>query len=209
MNGRLRPSAAIAQQGVVTAVKLQVLRAELLDIGPAVLLETKRLQLLSEVERVRLAKQIELARSLNEVVGLAQVEQSQRTMVAARAEGLGVIRATAETRSLTICCNEEPHPPEKPLCLFKWANAQCAKIGDVITFYLRYSNQGGLPISDVAVSDSLTGRLEYVPGSAKSDRDAVFTSQENEAGSLILRWEIGGRLLPGESGVVSFQAKVR
>jgi len=78
-----------------------------------------------------------------------------------------------------------------------------------VTFYLKYTNHGGKPISDVALSDSLTGRLEYVPGSARSDRNAVFTIQENEAGSVILRWEVTGKLLPGQSGVVSFQAKVR
>jgi hypothetical protein len=61
----------------------------------------------------------------------------------------------------------------------------------------------------VVVSDSLSGRLEYVPGTAKMDREAVFTTQQNEAGSLILRWEVGGRLMPGESGTVSFQARVR
>jgi hypothetical protein len=31
----------------------------------------------------------------------------------------------------------------------------------------------------------------------------------NEAGSLILRWETSGQLLPGQSGVVSFQARIR
>jgi hypothetical protein len=33
--------------------------------------------------------------------------------------------------------------------------------------------------------------------------------QQNEAGSVILRWEINGRLPPGESGIISFQARVR
>ncbi len=61
----------------------------------------------------------------------------------------------------------------------------------------------------MAVSDSLSGRLEYVPGSAQADRDAVFTTEQNEAGSMILRWEISGRLAPDESGVLRFQAKVR
>ena len=79
----------------------------------------------------------------------------------------------------------------------------------MVTFYLKYTNHGGKPISDVALSDSLTGRLEYVPGSARSDRNAVFTTQENEAGSVILRWEVTGKLLPGQSGIVSFQAKMR
>ena len=58
-------------------------------------------------------------------------------------------------------------------------------------------------------SDSLTARLEYIPGSARSDRDAVFTLQQNEAGSVALRWEITGVLQPGKSGVVSFQARIR
>jgi hypothetical protein len=61
----------------------------------------------------------------------------------------------------------------------------------------------------VVVNDSLTGRLEYVPGSAKSERDATFTTQENEAGSVILRWETSGNLLPGQTAIVTFQAKIR
>jgi hypothetical protein len=59
------------------------------------------------------------------------------------------------------------------------------------------------------VSDSLSPRLEYVPGSAQSDRDAVFTTEQNEAGSLILRWEVSGRLAAGQGGVLRFQARVR
>jgi uncharacterized repeat protein (TIGR01451 family) len=209
IKGRMRPSATIADVGLDTLVKLQVLRAEHLDIGPAVFLGTKRMVLLEEIQRVKLAKQIKFALELSKSVGLQEVQASQGTVVVARAEGLGLVRATAETREITICCSEEPKPPEKPLCLFKWCNAHAAKLGDVVTFYLRYSNQGGRPITDVAVSDSLTGRLEYVPGTAKSDRDAVFTLQQNDAGSVILRWEIGGKLLPGESGVVSFKVRIR
>ena len=79
----------------------------------------------------------------------------------------------------------------------------------MVTFFLRYSNHGGRPLTDVAVSDSLSARLEYVAGSAQSDRDAVFTTEQNEAGSVVLRWEVGGRLLPGQTGVLRFQAKVR
>jgi uncharacterized repeat protein (TIGR01451 family) len=89
------------------------------------------------------------------------------------------------------------------------ADRQSAQVGDVVTFHLKFSNHGGKPMTDVAVSDSLTGRLEYVPESAKSSRDAVFLMQENEAGSVILRWEISGKLLPGQHGIISFQARVR
>jgi hypothetical protein len=51
--------------------------------------------------------------------------------------------------------------------------------------------------------------LEYLEGSAEADRDAVFTMQQNEAGSVILRWEISGRLLPGQSGRLKFKARER
>jgi uncharacterized repeat protein (TIGR01451 family) len=93
--------------------------------------------------------------------------------------------------------------------LVKCADKQAAQIGDIITFSLRYSNVGGKAITDVAVSDSLSARLEYVEGSAETDRDAVFTVQRNEAGSVVLRWEISGKLLPGESGRLRFKVKVR
>jgi uncharacterized repeat protein (TIGR01451 family) len=209
VQGRLRASANIGSQGLGRLVRLEVLNATLLDIGPAALLGTREVLRLTEIERARLTRQIELARRLTSSKGLAGFEGSEGTAVVGRVEGLAVVSATAETRDITICCHEAPCAPDKPLCLFKWANAQSAQVGDVVTFYLKYSNVGGQPISDVAVSDSLTGRLEYVPGSAKSDRPAVFTTQVNEAGSVILRWEINGRLLPGTHGVVSFQARVR
>jgi uncharacterized repeat protein (TIGR01451 family) len=209
MKGRLKPTIALATQGVTDILRVEVLNASLLEIGPAVLLGTEEVVRLTEVERVRLAKQLELARELSKRVGLKEVAQTEGTAVVGRVEGLAVIKATAETRDLTVCCHEAPHPPDCPLYLCKWASAQSAQVGDTVTLYLKYSNHGGQPITDVAVSDSLTGRLEYVPGTAKSDRPAVFTVQENEAGSVALRWEISGRLLPGQSGVVSFQAKVR
>jgi uncharacterized repeat protein (TIGR01451 family) len=123
--------------------------------------------------------------------------------------GPRIVQVEAETRDLTVCCNEVPCPPDKPLVLIKCADRQSAQVGDVVTFMLKYSNHGGRPITDVAVTDSLTTRLEYIPGSSQSDRPAVFTTQANEAGSLILRWEITGRLLPGSSGVVRFQARIR
>ena len=120
---------------------------------------------------------------------------------------VGVVAGLAVTAGI-----EETHhtvPPDKPLLLVKWADKQSAQVGDVVTFFLKYSNLGGRPITDVAVSDSLTGRLEYVTGSAHSNRAAVFTTRPNEAGSVILHWEMSGTLPPGEMGIVSFQAIIR
>jgi uncharacterized repeat protein (TIGR01451 family) len=137
------------------------------------------------------------------------VELFQGTTAVARVEGVRDLIRVNATLNVTGTCKEEKHPPGKPLLLHKWLRPEVARIGDVVTFYLRYTNPGDQPIADVAVSDSLISRLEYVPGSARSDREAVFTTQMNEAGSAILRWEIKGRLQPHQSGLLSFQARVR
>ncbi len=130
--------------------------------------------------------------------------------VLGKVEGVRIVSQAVETGAVTgTCPKPEVAVPEKPLKLIKWPDRCDVRVGDVVTFFLKYTNHGGRPITDVAVSDSLTTRLEYVPGSARSDRNANFTTQANEAGSLILRWEINGTLPPGQSGVVSFQTRVR
>jgi uncharacterized repeat protein (TIGR01451 family) len=99
--------------------------------------------------------------------------------------------------------------PDRPLVIEKWVSSDVARGGDVLTYTILYKNVGGQPLRDIAIVDSLSSRLEYLAGTAASDRDAVFISQENEVGSLILRWEVKDPLPPGAQGVVKFQAKVR
>jgi uncharacterized repeat protein (TIGR01451 family) len=136
--------------------------------------------------------------------------QVEGTAVVGRTEGgVEVIRATTEARDISCVCGKEPCLPDRPLVVCKWADRIEAEIGDEVTFTIKYSNQGGRPMTDIAVSDSLAGRLEYIPNSAQADRDAVFTLQPNEAGSSILRWEISGKLQPGQHGIVRFKARVR
>jgi uncharacterized repeat protein (TIGR01451 family) len=209
LHGRLRASGTQNREGLVVLNRVEVLRAEVVEMGVGAFLGTNRLVTLTELQRAELARCLKIVQQFGRAAGPEALSGSKGTAVVGRIEGVNVIATVAETRDLTVACYEEPHPPEKPLVLYKWASAQAAQVGDIITFYLKYSNHGGQPITDVAVNDSLTGRLEYIPGTARADRDAVFTTQENEAGSLILRWEIGGTLLPGTSGVVSFQARVR
>jgi uncharacterized repeat protein (TIGR01451 family) len=207
--GKKKPSEAEGSKGPARLTQLKVLNAERLSLGPLEQIGEKGAAKLTEVEKTVLAQQMKLARELSATKKPSGVETVTGTAVVGRAEGTELVRATAETRDLTVCCNEEPCPPDKPLLLCKSCDRCSALPGDLVTFTLRYSNHGGKPITDVAVTDSLTTRLEYVPGSAQSDRNAVFSVQDNEAGSAALRWEIAGRLLPGESGVVRFKARVR
>jgi len=83
------------------------------------------------------------------------------------------------------------------------------KIGDEVTVTIRYVNNSRLAVSEVVVSDNLTARLEYVPGSGESDRPANVTTELNEVGSSIVRFDIPGAVQPGQGGVVRFRARVR
>ncbi|HQR43157.1 MAG TPA: hypothetical protein PLX97_10750, partial [Gemmatales bacterium] len=84
-----------------------------------------------------------------------------------------------------------------------------AQIGDTVTFTIKYKNGSCQAIHDVAIADSLASRFEYVPGTAKSTREAIFVTTTNEAGSLVLRWEIKDPVPAKQGGEVTFQARVR
>ncbi|MFO0970500.1 MAG: hypothetical protein U0793_33565 [Gemmataceae bacterium] len=108
-----------------------------------------------------------------------------------------------------ICPKAVESEKDGPLQVIKWPDKCGVNVGDIVTFFVRYTNTGGLPMSGIVIADSLHTRYEYVPGSAKTDRASTFTTQVNEAGSLILNWQIQGDLGPGEQGMVSFQVRVR
>lgn len=210
VQGRQKSSGTRSATRLEKIVNVSILHAANIEQGPFDVLGTTRMARLTMEERVNLTRQLEFAHKISRAYGLSGVEQKEGPMVVGRVEGLNTLVRVEETRDLTACCHEiTPPAPDKPLYLCKWVNVKSAQVGDVVTFYLKFSNHGGQPIADIAVSDSLTPRLEYIAGSAKSDRDAVFTTQVNQAGALLLHWEVRGKLLPGQSGVVSFQARIR
>lgn len=93
--------------------------------------------------------------------------------------------------------------------LCKVASEQMAHPGDTIQFIIRFDNVGEQPVSNLVVTDSLTGRLEYIPDTQKSSREADFLLSPNGAGSETLRWELKRDLGPGEGGLISFECLVR
>jgi uncharacterized repeat protein (TIGR01451 family) len=132
------------------------------------------------------------------------------TAVTGRINNLEVVATLAAIETLDGSCPPPMHSaPRRPLRIIKWPDRTGANVGDVVTFYLRYTNLGGEPITDVVVSDSLTTRFDYVLGSQQTDRAGNFTTQPNEAGSTMLRWEFPGALAPGASGTISFQVRIR
>ncbi len=95
------------------------------------------------------------------------------------------------------------------LILQKSASTESARVGDVVTFTIKCINNTNQVMNDVAIVDSLSARFEYIPGTAQADKEAVFLTQDNEAESLILRWELREPLAPGQTATVKFQVKVR
>ncbi|MEO0530767.1 MAG: hypothetical protein AAF266_09375 [Planctomycetota bacterium] len=95
------------------------------------------------------------------------------------------------------------------LRLVKCASTDTAVPGDEIEFTLRYDNIGDGPLDDLVIVDNLTTRLEYIEDSAKSSLDAEFSTARNGAGSLVLRWQIAGKIEPQTGGLLTFRCRVR
>jgi uncharacterized repeat protein (TIGR01451 family) len=101
-------------------------------------------------------------------------------------------------------------PPANPrLRVIKVASSQLLKPGEMVAFTIRYDNVGNQPIGNVTILDNLSTRLEYMPDTAQSSLPAQFTTQPNEHGSLVLRWEITPPLEPGKGGIIRFTCHVR
>jgi uncharacterized repeat protein (TIGR01451 family) len=104
---------------------------------------------------------------------------------------------------------ETTGPTHPKLRLCKLASSGQALPGEEIEFTLRYDNIGDQLIGNVTIADNLTTRFEYVPGSAKSSVNADFVTEQNDVGSLVLRWEIKEPVKPGAGGILRFKVKVR
>ena len=114
----------------------------------------------------------------------------------------------SERKVDTLYSVDEP-PANPKIRIIKVASTPFAEVGDTVDFTLRFDNVGNQPIGNVAILDSLTTRLEYVPNTAQSSIPAVFSNRQNEGGSLVLRWELSQPLEPGKGGVLHFTCRVR
>jgi uncharacterized repeat protein (TIGR01451 family) len=140
-------------------------------------------------------------------IGPAELDRIIGPAAIGMVEGVRVKATVVEAESATQvsnCCR-----PDQPLVVTKYTDTKTPNVGDIVTVMLKYENYGTKPIRDVIVADSLASRLEYIPGSAQADRPVVFTIQANEVFSAVLRWEVKGELLPGQSGLIRFQMRVR
>ncbi|WP_439622775.1 hypothetical protein [Gemmata sp.] len=174
------------------------------ELRPAGFLE--RVPALTEIGRDKANEFVGRVRPMAYVgrVGVGVLIGMNKPAAVAQVFGVKVEGTYVEPEQLTA------YPTLCPLTVTKVIDPAGPKqVGDVVTVVIRYANTGTKAATDIVISDSLSGRLEYVPGSAQTDRPSNFSSAENEAGSLALRWELPGTLLPGQAGTIKFKAKVR
>jgi uncharacterized repeat protein (TIGR01451 family) len=202
--------------------RFAVLRAELQPITADVIVATSRaetafgqLQLVNREVNDTAVNYIALrglhskigVRGIQSRLGLASIDKVIGLMATGSVEGVAIHTGIVEVETaiqLNCCCR-----PEQPLCLTKHADPKAPKIGDIVTFELHYENVGTRPIRDIVIADSLATRFEYIPGSNQSDRPVAFTIQTTANWSTVLRWSVPGDLMPGQRGIVRFQARVR
>jgi uncharacterized repeat protein (TIGR01451 family) len=133
--------------------------------------------------------------------------RDQFPVVAGKTEGPIELKSRFEQQELVG--RENQCNGKAKLRIVKLADRSAAQPGDIVTFTIRFDNIGDREVQDVVIVDNLTARLEYVDDSGTCDRKGVLFTQENEEGSLVLRWELD-EPVPGQAGgVVTFQARIR
>jgi len=99
--------------------------------------------------------------------------------------------------------------PNGRMRVCKVADRGDALPGEIVTFLLRVDNIGDSPLQEIVVTDSLSGRLQYVPDSETNSADAEFSMTENDDHSLRLTWKFPGELAVGQGATIEFKCKVR
>jgi len=99
--------------------------------------------------------------------------------------------------------------PNGRLRVIKVADRPTAAVGDIVTFVLRIDNLGDGPVAKVELTDNLTTRLEYVAESQSCSKGAIFSTTDNDGGSLRLTWKFTDDFKVGEGAIIRFRCRVR
>jgi len=145
---------------------------------------------------------------------LMLARSSQNAVAWSKDEAVNVIlNGQAANATVGIERAEEVHTvkgnPQPRLRVVKVASSQMVKPGELVAFTIRFDNVGNQTIGNVTILDNLSARLEYVADTAQCSLPAEFSTQTNDVGSQVLRWEITPPVEPGRGGVVRFTARVR
>ncbi|MDW8244049.1 MAG: hypothetical protein RMJ88_12630 [Thermogemmata sp.] len=137
-------------------------------------------------------------------VGVSLFAAAEQVQAVAQVSGLKVVGVLVTPEQLTA------YPTVAPLTVSKQIDPPGARQpGDTITITIRFFNSGNQPLGQLAVTDHLSPRLEYVAESAQTSRAANFSLTPQDDGTVLLRWDFPGDLLPGQGGSIRFKARIR
>ena len=149
-------------------------------------------------ERARLATGIQAA---------AVWTRAKSPIILAQADGLQ--EAYASFKPQEIVGTEDERLTKGELRIIKLADRKTASPGDIITFTIRYDNLGDRELHNVRIIDNLTPRLEYIEDSSVSDRGGRLDVEDNDEGTLVLKFVLDDPLPGHTGGVITFQTRVR
>ena len=151
----------------------------------------------SNAESARLSQGLQSASAWEANLGLQVVVKKARPII---------VKDVATAQQLVKIESEDG---QAILRVTKIASKIAARAGEEVDFTIRFDNLSGKQIGNVTIIDNLTRRLEYVPGSAECSVKADFITEQNEADSLLLRWEITQPIEPQQGGIIRFKCRVR
>ncbi len=132
--------------------------------------------------------------------------------------GFGQTAATTQatqvyaTFRLQATVGTEKNGRKGEIHITKEASPLVAKSGDIITFKINFRNIGDYNIHDVRIIDNLTPRLQYVEGTGQIDTPGGagggLTAVPNREGSQTLEFTLDEPLKGGDSGTLTFNARV-
>lgn len=144
---------------------------------------------------------------VNLVEGAATWTKVDGLQIIASDAGGNELKATFKPMEITGL--EDGRKTVGDLRIVKLADLKTAEPGDVVTFSIRYDNLGDFELKNIRIVDNLTSRLEFLEGSAQSDRVGRVDVYDNGEGSLIVEFQLQDDLPGHQGGVLTFQARVR
>jgi uncharacterized repeat protein (TIGR01451 family) len=141
---------------------------------------------------------------------LVQAAISWQDQVAPRivAEALGGQQVESTAIAAEYVGVEDPRK-DGELRLIKIADKTSAKLGETVTFTLRFDNLGGRDLSQVRVIDHLSPRLELIEDSIACDLPAAHDITVSEEGGAVLEVRLDEPLAGETGGAIRFECRVR
>ncbi|HVJ66970.1 MAG TPA: hypothetical protein VM510_03240 [Caulifigura sp.] len=95
------------------------------------------------------------------------------------------------------------------LRIVKLADKKTAKLGEIVTFTIRFDNLGGKDLYKIRILDNLSPRLELIDSSVTCDVAGELEISESAQGGEVLTFRVNDSLAGHSGGSLTFQCKIR